>query len=383
MTLITKILQVCPTYYPQFGGVEEHVQKISERLARKFEVTVATTDPSGELPKEEVINDVQVRRFKSWAPNAAYYFSGQLMAYLARNSRSFHLIHAHGYHSLPALYAALTKGPNSFVFTSHYHGTGHTFVRSMFHIPYKSVGRQIFEKADAVVCVSRHEMALVLERFRIDRRKITVIPNGIDPREFEKIARNSKDPRVVLYVGRLEEYKGIDHLIEVLPRLHDDMRLEVVGTGPHASALAQLAEKVRVKDRVRFYGDLPREQLLRKYAQAGVFVSLSRHEAFGIGVAEALAAGTACIVANTSALQEWIDNKNCFGIDLPVKIPQLAHVITTVSGRTVCPVHLTTWDDVVERLIRLYEELRDESEHDPSRGGESRRLSGGVGTLPR
>jgi hypothetical protein len=45
-----KILQVCPKYFPSIGGVEEHVKNISERLAKKHEVTVFTCDPLGKLP---------------------------------------------------------------------------------------------------------------------------------------------------------------------------------------------------------------------------------------------------------------------------------------------------------------------------------------------
>ncbi|EMR73160.1 hypothetical protein MCGE09_00511, partial [Thaumarchaeota archaeon SCGC AB-539-E09] len=54
-----KILQVCPKYYPNIGGVEEHVRNISERLAKKNDISVFTTDPSGTLRKEEIINRVK------------------------------------------------------------------------------------------------------------------------------------------------------------------------------------------------------------------------------------------------------------------------------------------------------------------------------------
>lgn len=74
-----KILQVCPKYFPSIGGVEQHVRNISERLAREYEVTVFATDPSGELPKEETINGVLVRRFKSFSPSGAYHVSFEML----------------------------------------------------------------------------------------------------------------------------------------------------------------------------------------------------------------------------------------------------------------------------------------------------------------
>jgi len=100
---------------------------------------------------------------------------------------------------------------------------------------------------------------------------------------------------------------------------------------------------------------LPRAELLRRYARAGVFVLLSRYEAFSIVVAEALAAGTSCVVANTSALKEWIDNRNCFGIDYPVNVDNLAGLINKVIGRSVTDVKLWDWDDVVRELEHVYE----------------------------
>jgi len=138
-----KILQVSPRYYPDIGGVEEHVRSISERLAQKFEVSVFTTDPSGKLLKEEMINGVRVKRFRSWAPGEAYYFSAALKKHLAKHSDSFDIVHAHNYGALPALYAAQTKGKNKFVFTPHYIGGGGTFFRNLLHIPYKLISAKI------------------------------------------------------------------------------------------------------------------------------------------------------------------------------------------------------------------------------------------------
>jgi glycosyltransferase involved in cell wall biosynthesis len=128
-----KILQVVARYYPDIGGVEEHVRNISERLARKHEVIVCATDSSGKLAREETIGQVKVKRFESWAPGEAYFFSRQLKKYLDENSSGFDVVHAHGYHSFPPLYAAQSKKENKFFFTPHYHGTGHTFLRRFLH----------------------------------------------------------------------------------------------------------------------------------------------------------------------------------------------------------------------------------------------------------
>jgi len=352
-----KIAQVCHGYYPYLGGIETHVREISERLVKKrFEVEVLATDPSNKLLREERLNDVVIKRFKSWAPNQAYYFSKELKRYLVEKSNDYDVVHAHGYHAFPALYAAQSKKMNRLIFTPHYHGTGHTLFRKLLHIPYKFLGEKIFEKADRIVFVSNYERDLAMKRFKVDEKKVTVIPNGISVEEFRGLKKRSKDYRAILYVGRLEKYKGIQYLIQALPRVGHDVIFEIVGKGPYKEGLVELSRKAGVENKVRFFQDLPRQELLQMYADSDLFVLLSKYEAYGISVAEALASGTPCIVANASALKHWIDNEKCLGIDYPIDTNKLACLISDVIGRRIERVNLPDWEEVVEELVKLYEE---------------------------
>jgi len=351
-----KIAQVCPRYYPYLGGVETHVKEVSEGLVKEgFEMEILTTDPSKRLPKEEAINSVRVKRFKSWAPNEAYYFSKELKKYLMKNSDNYKIVHAHSYHAFPALYAAQAKGRNKLVFTPHYHGSGHTSFRSSLHILYKFFGKKIFEKADKIVCVSNSEKSLVMKSFKVYEEKVVVIPNGVNLEEFRGLKKRSKSGRTILHVGWLEKYKGVQYLIKALPRLNNDIILEVVGKGPCKESLVKLSRKMGVGNRVKFYQDLPRRELLQKYVDADLFVLLSKHEAYGISVAEALASGTPCIVANTSALREWIDNDNCFGVNYPISLNELGNLLNNVIGKGVKGRRLSDWNEITEKLVNLYE----------------------------
>lgn len=350
------IAQVSPRYHPYIGGVETHVKEISERLVKRdYEIEVLTTDPKGKLSTEEVINDVIVKRFKSWTFNESYYFSKGLWKYLAERSGDYDIVAAHSYHAFPAFHAVQAKKDNKFVFTPHYHGSGHTFFRSLLHVFYKPLGKIIFDKADGIICVSNYEKSLVLKNFNVND-KIVVIPNGINSREFIRLKKETRnDNRTILYVGRLVKYKGVDYLIKALSKLSKNTHLEIVGKGPYKKALLKLISKLSVRDRVIFYPNLSREKLLQKYADADIFVTLSKHEAFGISISEALASGTPCIVANTSALKEWIDNKNCFVVNYPIDINELAYMINKVSKkRLMKALNFLSWDEVTERLIEFY-----------------------------
>ena len=351
-----RILQVCQRYYPYIGGLETHVRQISERLSRKgFEVEVLTTDPSGRLPSDEMVNGLRIMRFKSWAPNEAYYCSREFKRCLAKIASDYDVVHSHGYSAFPALYAAQTKGKNKLIFTPHYHGRGHTFLRNILHVPYRLIAKNLFKRADRVICVSNHEKSLIVRNFKVNEEKISLIPNGLNLADFKDLEKEKKDHRVILCVARLEKYKGIDLLIKVLSRLEDDVCLEIVGKGPCEKSLMKLTSHLQATNRVTFLKDLPTRELLQRYANADLFALLSRYEAYGISVAEALACKTPCIVANTSALQEWVDNKNCFGIMYPINLDKLARLINRVIGIEIeCP-KLSDWDENVEKLAELYE----------------------------
>lgn len=356
-----KIVQVCPRYYPDIGGVETHVKEISERLVKRgFEVEVVCTDPTGKHPKKGIINGVKVRRFRSIAPYDAYFFAPQIYFYLKKAKCD--VIHAHNYHALPAFFAALAKNNRKFVFTSHYHGRGHTGLRNILHKPYKFFGSGIFRKADRVICVSHYEKELIKENFDLSDEKLVCVPNGINLEEFE-IKGSAKDKNTILYVGRLERYKGVQHIIRALPYL-ENYKLVIVGKGPYEDELRKLAFSIDVNSRIEWLKDLSREELLEQYKSAGVFVFLSSFEAFGITVAEALASGTPCIVAEKGALKEFIADRICFGLRNPENVNELAENIIEVSKLKINlsdlpkdKIKIRSWDEVVDVYEKIYNEL--------------------------
>jgi len=346
-----RILQVSPKYSPFIGGVEEHVRNISEQLAKEHQVTVFATDDSGELPKEEEVNGVLVRRFKCFAPHNAYYLSFEMWNELKKSE--FDIVHGHSYHTLP-LYLSRYAKRARYVVTPHYERYGGTRFRTFLLKLYKPFGRRVFEDADAIIAVSEYERGLLLEDFGGISDKISLIPNGVSLNEFASLQGVAKKEKTILYAGRLEEYKGVQYLVGAMPLLKGDFSLEIIGRGGYQAKLVELVDKLGLRDRVSFHQGLSRQELVQKLAEAGVFVLLSRYECFSIVVAEALAAGTPCIVANTSALKEWADGRNCFGIDYPIDIRKLADLICEVSGRRVSAVGLWGWDDVVSKLYTVY-----------------------------
>jgi glycosyltransferase involved in cell wall biosynthesis len=341
------------------GGVSEYVQNISERLAIRHHVTVYTTNPSNRLPRYDLINGVKVERFSRIAPNQAYFFSLEMMMRL-RKTR-FDIVHAHDYHTLPLHFSYLADC-RRLVLSTHFHGVGHSPFRNVLFKFLKPFGKDTLRKADAIVAVSYHEKSLLQMHFGLDPAKIVVIPCGLNLADFESLRKHPHDFRSLLYVGRLERYKGIQHLIDALPYLDQKVILEIIGKGNFRKTLEERARKLGVTERVRFYQDLSRDELLQKYIDADLFVLLSRYEAYSMVIAEALTARIPCIVANTSALHEWVDNENCFGVDLPVDLTRLVEMINTtlkikisgIPGERLLGSKILDWNEVVERLESIY-----------------------------
>ena len=351
-----RVLEVCPKYYPSIGGVEEHVRNISERLAKEHQVTVFACDPSRNLAREEQMNGVSVRRFKTFSPADAYHVSLEMARELKKVS--FDIVHGHSYHALP-LYFAKNAEAKKFVVSPHYHGHGHTWTRNILIGLYKPFGKRILEQADKIVAISKYEKQLLVNDFAINESKIRVIPNGIDHSQFSSLKAVPRESRTILYVGRLERYKGVQYIIGALPLLDKGICLEIVGKGAYEASLMALVNRLRLNNRVRFCRDLSRQELLEKYARAGVFVLLSRHEAFSLVVAEALASRTPCIVARTSALTEWVDDRNCLGIDYPINSAELAELVARVIGKQVRHERLWDWAEVAQSTTALYREELD------------------------
>ncbi|MCC4767075.1 glycosyltransferase [Methanosarcina sp. DH1] len=369
-----KIAQICPRYSPDIGGVETHVKEISERLVKAgHDVEVITTDPTGKLRKQEIINGVRVIRFRSFAPGNAYYFAPQIHTYLKKHD--YDIIHAHSYHAFPAFFASLSRHSGKFVFTPHYHRHGHTTFRDLLHKPYRLFGKIIFSRADSVICVSEYEKKLVESDFEVAAKTVK-IPNGINLKEFEglrqpekSLNRNAEREKILLYVGRLEEYKGVQYIIQSLPELQD-FRLRIIGKGPYEAELRNMAKSSGEGARVEWLKDLSRKELLERYADADIFLMLSSHEAYGITVAEALAAGIPCIVAKGSALEEFVDGRNCIGIENPVSKEKVVRALQDlmenkrgqskkeqekVDEKNYGLYSIIDWDEVTQKIIKVYE----------------------------
>jgi glycosyltransferase involved in cell wall biosynthesis len=351
-----KILEVTPRYPPQPGGVEIHVKEISERLVEHgHEVTVITADAGKEGERRERRNGVSVRRYRSLAPNGAMHFCPQITPAVRKSNED--VIHAHNYHSFPLLFAAAGIGDRRFVVTTHYHGRSADSTRDRLLSLYRPFGRRAVRRADEVIAVSEWEQKQLESDLEVDA---TVIPNGVDVDRFAEAEPLEQDQPYLLTVGRLEEYKGVHHVIRAMSEL-SGYDLFVAGNGPYREELEQIAHVEGVQSQVKFLGYVSDDELPGLYAGASVYVTMSEFEAYGITVAEALAAGTSCVVRGVGALIEWADQPGCISVK-SVDPSTIASAVERARGQRPGNTPALSWDKVVDRLLDAYKGQLEEAD---------------------
>ena len=155
------------------------------------------------------------------------------------------------------------------------------------------------------ISVLNHQVRSELERLHFDPRRVHVVGAGIDVSRFA-VAPASNRARRAVWLNRLEPTKGLFDLPEILHSLPDDISIDVIGRAPevHIARLKRALEKAGVVDRCVLHGFLPEEQVREVLARAGVFISCSYEEGWGISIAEALAMGLPCVAYDLPSHRE-------------------------------------------------------------------------------
>ena len=162
---------------------------------------------------------------------------------------------------------------------------------------------------------SKYTAEQVAKRRFFARRRIVVIPCGIDLSKYLSVRKRS-EPGTFLMIGRLEPRKHYEHAILAakLARKHrKDLKLYIVGDGPLRPVLEQKIREKNLEDTVKLLGNIDEQEKLELLARSEALIHLGYPEGFGIVVIEALATGTPVIAYDLSPINEIIKN-NAHGI---------------------------------------------------------------------
>lgn len=231
--------------------------------------------------------------------------------------------------------------------------------------------------ARRIIAVSRHTREDLIEIFGAPADRVSVVYSGVDPafRPLPGAVASEFRNRVmqrrpyILHVGTLEPRKNVDVLLRAfaLARERADLPhvLALVGArGWMYDSVIQLAEDLRLGDRVRFVDYVPPAELPLWYNGADLFAYPSAYEGFGLPVLEAMACGLPTITSASSALTE-LANGACVTVE-PGSAEDLQMAITRVLEDSALRHHLRqaglrrasqfSWAETARATVRVYEQ---------------------------
>jgi glycosyltransferase involved in cell wall biosynthesis len=311
-----KITQVTPYFYPHVGGVESHVLSLSRELAKiGHEVKIVTSLVKNSQPHEN-FEQLEIFRVKPLL-NA---YNTPVMPNLSEllNKMDSDILHTHTPPPFTSYYAAKISKKKNIPLVLTYHCD--LEIPGIFGGFIVGIYRRTFEpytlkQTDNIIV---HTKTYGSTSRAIWRFAPAIIPSAVDALLFhpnvsgERI-RESYDLssfNVVLYVGRLRHHKGLEYMIESAKYTPENVKYLIVGGGDFEIYLKNLAKKIGVSNKIIFTGEIPNEKLPEYYAACDVFLlpSVSRLEAFGLVILEAMASGKPVIVSDIPGVREVIEN---------------------------------------------------------------------------
>jgi glycosyltransferase involved in cell wall biosynthesis len=298
-----RVIHVYKDVYPPVeGGVEGHIDGLRRSMPGvESGVVVCSRSP----------HTIRTRNSAGWEVRVAEYgprwwsvpFAPALPAWLARLPSD--LLHVHMPNPLGELAALIAARDRPLVLS--YHAD---IVRQARVAPaYRRLVERCIERCAALIVGTRGllETSPLLDRARREREKVHVIPYGVDVDRFRPgaigdeevgVLRKRYGSPIVLCVGRLVHYKGVEQLIAAAGRL--DAAIVIVGTGPLEAGVRELAAQAR---NVHIAGRVSERVLLAHLAAADCFVlpSVNRAESFGVATLEAQAFGLPAVVTDVGS----------------------------------------------------------------------------------
>lgn len=218
--------------------------------------------------------------------------------------------------------------------------------------------------AARTVAVSDDLRSYLIRRFRARADKVVTIHNAVHLPPVDDVpsaAELAARPDIVLAVGRLVPEKGIASLIEAVALAKRRPQLMLVGDGPERDALAALAEKLGMAERVVFRGYL--NEPWSAYREAKMLALASHTEAFGNVIAEALGHGLPVVATRCGGPEEVLEHGR-FGRLVPVgDVQAMADAIDATLAEPGDPASRRERAEVfsIDRALDRFEQLIEEA----------------------
>ena len=332
-----RIALVAEDYYPQLGGVPEHVHNLALQLNGWGHLTTVVTSRMREHHRDaEFVVRVGTSRVIYANGGVSRVTTGwRLRRRLEEVFRAgqFDIVHVHGGLAptlgLAAPFAAWRAGiPVVATFHS-------WFARSLGCRVFRRPLQRILDRHAATIAVSRPVVDANSRYFRADW---DIIPNGVDTNFFRPNGHSRRaadavtDGPRLLFLGRIEPRNGLGTLLDAMPRIlahYPRALLTVAGDGPWRCYYARRARELGPS--VRFVGQVFEDRPAH-YAAADLYLCPTTIASFGVTLLEAMACGTPMIVSDNLGFRSVIDGGD-EAVLLPANDPVAwAHATVALLG---------------------------------------------------
>ena len=354
-----RILQVNKLYPPVVGGIEQVVRQLAEGFSERgheSRVLVATDQGRGTT---ETSDGVQVRRVSSLGQVLSTPLSPTFPAHVASAARKAEVVHYHLPNPLAVVSHCLLRPSTPTVLTYHSDIVRQSRVLKL----YRPLLERTLADVDRIITTSpRLRDSSPFLQPHTD--KTTIVPIGIDVADADSSGTDvdvpgRTDRPVVLTVGRVNYYKGVEYFVRAASEIDVEATFIVVGEGPRRQSLERLANSLGVEDTVTFSGWVDDETLAACYQEADLFVlpSVERSEAFGIVQLEAMARGVPVVNTALSTGVPWVSRDGETGLTVPPgDVEALADVVTELLSNEKRRAQLST--HARKRVIKQFSESK-------------------------
>ena len=347
-----RILHVIPSYLPAkiASGPIKPTHALNKELVKKgIEVVVYTTNLDGKeildvsLNKEINIDGVKVYYFPiTWR---FWHYSFSLHRALAENAKNFDLIHITSVFlsasTLGAYYAKKFNKP--YIISPHGSLMREPLSRNVLK---KKIYIKLIENKNLIGAEAIH---FTVEKEKDDYLKLglplekaIIISNSIDlgnavdavfSNNFREKFKISKEKKIVIFIGRLHQIKGLDTLILAFAKVvKKEPEIVLVLAGPDDGCGKNLKSQIsnlKINDKVIFTGMLLGGDKIAAYCESDVFVLPSYSENFGMAVIEAMYCELPVVITKGVGIANEVE-KNGAGLVVEKEVGQVAEAILKI-----------------------------------------------------
>jgi glycosyltransferase involved in cell wall biosynthesis len=357
-----RVLMVAPRYFPYMGGTETHIHEVGRRLVQEgIDVTVLTTMPQTPLPRETQNEGMNIIRVPTMLKGNDLYIAPEMYRIITQGD--WDIVHCQGIHTAVPPLAMLAAKNARLPFVTTFHTGGHSsFLRNTVRSAQWRLLRPLLANANHLIGVSHFEANLFRDMLDLPAQNFSVIPNGANLPIVKRNAQQTKNRTLIISIGRLERYKGHQHMISALPQIRaqrPDAQLLILGAGPYEQELRQLAAQMGVAEyvEIRAIPASDRLAMAQTLSEASLVTLLSDYESQGIAVMEALALQRPVLGTHSSGLKELAEQGLIRTIALNSTPEEIATAALQQIERPLIPMPsaLQTWDKCAEQVLNVYE----------------------------